>query len=244
MQAKILWADDEIDLLKPHILFLNQKGYDVETVKSGNEAIEKCEHNRYDIVFLDENMPGISGLDALDKIKELHPQMPVVMITKSEEESIMEEAIGGKIADYLIKPVNPNQILLSLKKNLDHSRLISEKTTSDYQQEFRKIAMDMMNVNSFEGWADIYRQLVYWELQLEDTAEMGMSEILESQKMEANIEFGKFIERNYQSWFEPNIPAPTMSHTLFRNKIVPQLNSQTPTLLVIVEIGRASCREK
>jgi len=235
IEINILWVDDEIDLLKPHIIFLEQRGYKVTACNSGTEAVEIVKERDFDIVFLDENMPGLTGLETLSEIKKIRSTLPIVMITKSEEESIMEEAIGSKISDYLIKPVNPNQILLSLKKNLDHSRLISEKTTSDYQQEFRKIAMDMMNVNSFEGWADIYRQLVYWELQLEDTAEMGMSEILESQKMEANIEFGKFIERNYQSWFEPNIPAPTMSHTLFRNKIVPQLNSQTPTLLVIVD---------
>src|SRR5690625_4759436 len=243
-EIKILWVDDEIELLKPHILFLEKKDYQVTGCQSGTEAIEEVKNQNFDIVFLDENMPGLNGLETLAEIKKIRSTLPVVMITKSEEESIMEEAIGSKISDYLIKPVNPHQILLSLKKNLDHSRLVSEKTTSDYQQEFRKIAMDMAMVNSFEGWTDIYKQLVYWELQLEDTAEMGMSEILESQKMEANIEFGKFIERNYQSWFEPNIPAPTMSHTLFRNKIVPQLNSQTPTLLVIVEIGRASCREK
>jgi len=234
-EIKILWVDDEIELLKPHILFLEKRNYKVTACQSGTEAIEEVENTNFDIVFLDENMPGLTGLETLSEIKKIRSTLPVVMITKSEEESIMEDAIGAKISDYLIKPVNPHQLLLSLKKNLDHSRLVSEKTTSDYQQEFRKIAMDMAMVNSFEGWTDIYKRLVYWELQLEDTAEMGMTEILESQKMEANTEFGKFIEKNYQSWFAADTEAPTMSHTLFRNKVVPQLKKEKPTLLIVID---------
>jgi len=176
---KVLWVDDEIDLLKPHILFLEKKNYEVTTCRSGTEAIEEVENQNFDIVFLDENMPGLTGLETLAEIKEKKNNLPVVMITKSEEEYIMEEAIGSKIADYLIKPVNPNQILLSLKKNLDHSRLVSEKTTSNYQQEFRKIAMDMSMINSWEGWAELYQKLIYWEIELENIEDTGMFEILE-----------------------------------------------------------------
>ena len=231
----ILWVDDEIDLLKPHILFLEQKQYKVTTCKSGMEALEIIDDVNFDIVFLDENMPGLSGLETLNEIKEKRANLPVVMITKSEEEYIMEEAIGSKIADYLIKPVNPNQILLSLKKNLDHSRLISEKTTSNYQQEFRKIAMDLSMVNSYEEWSDLYQKLIYWELQLEDIEDAGMTEILESQKNEANLQFGKFIERNYPDWFDKNADAPTMSHTLFKDKVVPELKDKQPTLLIVVD---------
>src|SRR5690606_22330058 len=168
-------------------------------------------------------------------IKEQQASLPVVMITKSEEEYIMEEAIGSKIADYLIKPVNPNQILLSLKKNLDHSKLISQKTTSNYQQEFRKIAMDLSMVNSFEEWKELYQKLVYWELELEDIEDSGMFEILESQKTEANIQFCKSIDKNYPKWFQNPSESPTMSHTLFKEKIQPQLQSGTPTLLVVVD---------
>jgi len=231
----ILWVDDEIDLLKPHILFLEQKGYKVDTCQSGTEAIEVLEDKIFDIIFLDENMPGLTGLETLTEIKEIQSNIPVVMITKSEEEYIMEEAIGSKIADYLIKPVNPNQILLSLKKNLDHSRLVSEKTTSNYQQEFRKIAMDLSMVNTFEDWSSLYQKLIYWELQLEDIEDIGMFEILESQKTEANIQFGKFIEKNYADWFLPNTDAPTMSHTLFKNNIAPLLSKEQPTLLIVVD---------
>lgn len=231
----ILWVDDEIDLLKPHILFLENKNYNVTTCKSGTEALEIIDDTNFDIVFLDENMPGLTGLETLNEIKARRANLPVVMITKSEEEYIMEEAIGNKIADYLIKPVNPNQILLSLKKNLDHSRLVSEKTTSNYQQEFRKIAMDMSMVNSYEEWSDLYQKLIYWELQLEDIEDVGMTEILESQKNEANSQFGKFIEKNYTNWFDDKADAPIMSHTLFKNKVVPELSNKQPTLLIVID---------
>ncbi|WP_372754916.1 PglZ domain-containing protein [Mariniflexile sp.] len=232
---KILWVDDEIDLLKPHILFLQQRNYKVTTCKSGTEAIDVLDTDNFDIVFLDENMPGLTGLETLNEIKEKQDNLPVVMITKSEEEYIMEEAIGNKIADYLIKPVNPNQILLSLKKNLDHSRLVSEKTTSNYQQEFRKIAMDLAMVNSYEEWVSLYQKLIYWEIQLENIEDAGMFEILESQKTEANIQFGKYIEKNYEKWFQRNGDAPIMSHTLFKEKVVPELSKEQPTLLVVVD---------
>ena len=231
----ILWVDDEIDLLKPHILFLEQKQYKVTTCKSGTEALEIIDDVNFDIVFLDENMPGLTGLETLNEIKERRANLPIVMITKSEEEYLMEEAIGSKIADYLIKPVNPNQILLSLKKNLDHSRLISEKTTSNYQQEFRKISMDLAMVNSSEEWADLYQKLIYWELQLEDIEDVGMTEILESQKTEANLQFGKFIDKNYAFWFEKNSEAPTMSHTLFKEKVVPEISKDRPPLLMVID---------
>ncbi|MFV0540666.1 MAG: PglZ domain-containing protein [Aestuariibaculum sp.] len=231
---QILWVDDEIDLLKPHIIFLEQRNYKVTTCKSGSEAIDALDTSTFDIVFLDENMPGLSGLETLTEIKEKQENLPVVMITKSEEEYIMEEAIGNKISDYLIKPVNPNQILLSLKKNLDHSRLVSEKTTSNYQQEFRKIAMDLAMVNTFEDWVGLYQKLLYWELQLENIEDAGMFEILESQKTEANTQFAKFIEKHYLDWFSSH-DAPIMSHTLFKQKIVPELNKEQPTLLIVVD---------
>ncbi|NCA21038.1 MAG: response regulator, partial [Crocinitomicaceae bacterium] len=186
MQGKILWADDEIELLKPHILFLEAKGYSVDPVTNGMDAIDKVQEKAYDIIFLDENMPGISGLEALAKIKEINPLVPVVMITKSEEEYIMEEAIGSKIADYLIKPVNPNQILLSIKKNLDHSKLVSQKTNSNYQQEFRQLGMLLNGRLDAQEWSDLYAKLVFWELELDKIEDSGMREILEMQKKEAN----------------------------------------------------------
>jgi len=234
-EISILWVDDEIDLLKPHILFLEKKGYAVTKCNNGADAIDLCEVNNYDIVFLDENMPGLSGLETLAQIKSKRANLPIVMITKSEEEYIMEDAIGNKIADYLIKPVNPNQILLSLKKNLDHSRLVSEKTTSNYQQEFRKIAMDLSMVNSYKEWITIYKKLVYWELELENINDSGMVEILESQKQEANSLFFKFIKKNYQDWITNPDEAPILSNTLFKKIIVPEVKTSKGTLLVVID---------
>ncbi|WP_367752913.1 PglZ domain-containing protein [Flavobacterium sp. WC2430] len=235
-KIKILWVDDEIDYLKPHILFLEQKNYSVTTCNNGRDAIDIFENENFDIVFLDENMPGMSGLETLSEMKEKKSMVPMIMITKSEEEYIMEEAIGSKIADYLIKPVNPNQILLSLKKNLDHSRLISQKTTLDYQKEFRKITMEMAMVNSYEDWIELYKKLIFWELQLETINDQSMVEILESQKAEANSQFGKFIERNYEDWFLPKADKPVQSHTLFRELVVPELvKKDKPVLFVVID---------
>ena len=233
---KILWVDDEIDLLKPHILFLEKKNYTVTTCNNGRDAIDIFDENNFDIVFLDENMPGMSGLETLQEMKEKKSAVPVIMITKSEEEYIMEEAIGSKIADYLIKPVNPHQILLSLKKNLDNSRLISEKTTLDYQKEFRKIAMELANARNYEDWIEIYKKLVYWEIELENIDDQSMIQILESQKVEANQLFGKYIERNYQDWFAPKAEKPIQSHTLFRELVVPEIvKKDKPILFVVID---------
>lgn len=233
---KILWVDDEIDLLKPHILFLEKKNYSVTTCNNGRDAIDIFDENNFDIVFLDENMPGMSGLETLSEMKEKKSSIPMIMITKSEEEYIMEEAIGSKIADYLIKPVNPNQILLSLKKNLDHSRLISQKTTLDYQKEFRKITMEMAMVNSYEDWVELYKKLIFWELELENIDDQGMIEILESQKVEANSQFGKFIERNYEDWFAPKADKPIQSHELFKELVLPEIQKKDkPVLFVVID---------
>jgi DNA-binding response OmpR family regulator len=232
--GKILWVDDEIQLLKPHMLFLEKKNYEVIPCTNGADAVESVSEEQFDIVLLDENMPGLSGLETLSQIKEKLPNLPVIMITKSEEEYIMEEAIGSKIADYLIKPVNPNQILLSLKKNLDNSRLVSEKTTSNYQQEFRKIALDLAMVNTYEDWIELYKKLVHWEIQLESIADIGMIEILESQKEEANSQFYKFIKNNYSDWFHGN-DRPILSHTLFKEIIAPQIETDPGTLLVVID---------
>jgi DNA-binding response OmpR family regulator len=230
----ILWVDDEIEFLRPHILFLENKNYIVSPCKSGIEAISQISENKFDIVFLDENMPGLSGLETLSAIKEIKSTLPVVMITKSEEEYIMDDAIGNKIADYLIKPVNPNQILLSLKKNLEHNRLVSEKTLSNYLQEFRKISIELNEINSFEKWEQFYKKLVFWELELENSNDITVSEIIEAQKLEANQQFGRFIEKSYASWFE-DYQAPTMSHTLFKDKIANTLNTNGNTLMVVID---------
>jgi CheY-like chemotaxis protein len=211
----ILWADDEIDLLKPHILFLQQRGYDITPVNNGSDAVELAEGRAFDIVFLDEHMPGMSGLEALTQIKSNKPNLPIVMITKNEEERIMEDAIGGKIDDYLIKPINPSQILLSIKKILDNKRLVMEKTNSNYQQEFRKISMAFLDDMNHEQWTELYKKLVFWDLQMDEADNRDMAEVLDSQKVEANLNFCRFIKRNYESWLNnPNIDKPMLSHQL------------------------------
>lgn len=233
MKIRILWADDEIDLLKPHILFLESKGYEVVPVNNGSTAVDKNEEEDFDIIFLDENMPGISGLDALVKIKKVKPYVPVVMITKSEEEYIMEEAIGSNIADYLIKPVNPNQILLTIKKNLDSGKLVSQTTNTGYQREFGQLGMQLNSRLDKDEWKDVYKQLVYWELKLGDIEEQGMQEVLNMQKKEANTQFSKFIESNYLDWLNGVDEAPQMIHTLMKNKINPFLDDKDVFVVVI-----------
>lgn len=232
----ILWADDEIDLLKPHILFLEQRGYDITPVNNGSDAVELCEERHFDVVFLDENMPGLSGLEALTQIKNSKPNLPVVMITKNEEEQIMEEAIGSKIADYLIKPLNPSQILLSVKKILENKRLVSEKTNLNYQQEFRKISMAFMDSMNHEQWADIYKKLVHWEIQLEQGDSTDMSEVFDAQKAEANNNFAKFIMKNYEKWLnDPQADKPLLSHQLMKRKVFPQLEKNTPVFMILID---------
>lgn len=232
----ILWADDEIDLLKPHILFLSQKGYDVKPVNNGYDAVEECSRQNFDVVFLDENMPGISGLQTLSQIKALNPNLPVVMITKSEEEHIMEEAIGSKISDYLIKPLNPSQILLSVKKILDNKRLVSEKTNMSYQQDFRNIMMAFGEAMDFNEWAELYKKLVYWELEIDSANNRDMIEVLNTQKEEANNNFSRFIEQNYTTWLnDPDASKPVMSHTLLKKKVLPHLSTESPLYLLVID---------
>lgn len=233
----ILWADDEIELLKPHIIFLTNKGYTVDKVTSGVDAIEACKTKHYDLVFLDENMPGISGLEALAVIKSILPDVPVVMITKSEEEHIMEDAIGSKIADYLIKPVNSNQILLSIKRLLDNKRLVSEKTAQTYQQEFRQIGMDLNDVSDFSAWVNLYRKLVYWELELAASNDTGMDEILLMQKTEANREWTKFIKKNFINFLrKPDEHTPIMSQNVIKKKVLPELQTaDAPVFLIMLD---------
>jgi CheY-like chemotaxis protein len=235
-KIQILWADDEIEHLKPHIHFLEARGYHVDTVTNGIDAIIQVKANYYDVVFLDENMPGISGLEALKQIKEIKGDLPIVMITKSEEEHIMEDAIGSKIEDYLIKPVNPNQILLSVKKITDNKRLIKEQTTKGYQQEFRHISMALFENPNFEEWKLLYKKLVYWELELDKSPDSGMEEVIKSQKIDANREFSKFIEKNYLNFIQNDNPkAPIMSHTLFNKAVLPALKQGKPTFFLLMD---------
>lgn len=230
---KILWADDEIDLLKPHILFLKAKGYELTTVSNGRDALDALDHDVYSLVLLDENMPGISGLETLDLINRRHPDVPVIMVTKSEEENIMDQAIGNRIADYLIKPVNPNQILLSIKKNLHSREIVNETATSEYQQEFTKISQLINMAATVEEWMDIYSQLVRWELKLAETGN-PMEEMLLMQKRDANSNFCKFVKRNYEDWITTD-DHPLMSHEIFKRRVFPMLDEGEKVCFFLID---------
>ena len=232
-KIKILWVDDEIDLLKSHIIFLQQKDYEVITSNNGNDALDIYDNEVFDIVFLDENMPGLGGLDVLREIKKKTPSIPVVMITKSEEEHIMEEALGSKISDYLIKPVRPNQIILSIKKNLDTKKLISDTTVQNYQQEFREISMKLMNHLDLNEWLDLYKELTYWEIELDKSEDESMLSILESQKAEASSLFSKFVMNNYKDWLVNSPENISLSPNVIKNDIAPILKDKKTFLIVI-----------
>lgn len=230
---RILWADDEIDLLKPHILFLRTKGYDIDTVSNGRDALDALDSRPYSLVLLDENMPGISGLETLDIINERHPEVPVVMITKSEEENIMDQAIGNRIADYLIKPVNPNQILLSIKKNLHSREIVTEQTSTDYQHEFNALAQQINSASSIEEWMEVYRRLVNWELKLADSGS-SMSEMLLMQKRDANSNFCKYVRRTYEEWVTSD-NRPLMSPQLFSRRVFPLLDNGEKVCFFLID---------
>ncbi len=232
----ILWVDDEIELLKAHIIFLEKRGYEVITVSNGTDAIDQCRQHTFDLIMLDEMMPGLTGLETLQRIKEITPTTPVVMCTKSEEENIMDQAIGSKIADYLIKPVNPSQILLTLKKNIHRKEIVTEVTQSGYQQNFMDISIQISDCKTFEDWQNVYRRLVHWELELSST-DSNMTEILQTQKEEANIGFAKFIKNNYMNWVNPQQQGerPMMSPDIFKKKIFPLLNDGHKVFLIVID---------
>lgn len=236
-EITILWADDEIDILKPQIMFLEKKGYRVITVSNGHDAIEECEeYNDIDLVFLDESMPGLTGLETLTRIKAINPHLPVIMITKNEAENVMEEAIGAQITDYLIKPVNPHQILLTIKKIVDKKSLVKERTSSDYRKQFGEIFSQINSKLNYLEWVEIYKKIIRWEIKLDNSETTAMAEILSSQKQEANIAFSKFIEKNYIDWlYDDTDRAPVMSHNLMREKVFQDVSEDETTIFLLLD---------
>lgn len=234
MTGRLLWVDDEIDLLNVHIIFLQKKGYEVTTCSNGTDAIDLCRSGSFDLILLDENMPGLSGLETLAGIKEALPNVPVVMVTKNEAEDIMDQAIGSKIADYLLKPVNPMQILLTLKKNIHQREIVSEVTQTSYRQEFMQIAMQMDDSSTPEQWKELYKRLVYWELQLAET-DGTMNEMLRSQKEEANQNFAKFVKKNYERWVNDRPEGLILSPDLFKTQVFPRLNAGRKVFLLVLD---------
>jgi CheY-like chemotaxis protein len=233
---RILWTDDEIEALKPHIIFLQEKGYEIDTCSNGNDTLDLVRQYRYDLIFLDENMPGLSGIETLKLIREIRTDIPVVMVTKSEEEDLMETAIGSEIADFLIKPVKPKQILIAIKKILDQRRLITEKTTTDYRLEFGRISSMISTAVTFTDWTELYRKLVFWESELEKSSDSGMDEILKTQENEANNSFSKFMISNYLNWLKPdNKNVPLLSPYLFTKKIFPAIQKNKSLFFILID---------
>ena len=235
-KIRILWTDDEIEVLKPHILFLQEKGYEIDTCSNGNDTIDLVRQHSYDLIFLDEHMPGLSGIETLRLIREVRSDIPVVMITKSEEEGIMEAAIGSEIEYYLIKPVKPKQVLLAIKKILDKKRLVTEKTTTDYRQEFNRIGDMISSAQSCENWIEVYRKITHWESELDKSSDQGMTEILRMQENEANNLFSRFVTKNYLSWLNPDNPdVPVLSHSLFTKEIFPHVSESRPIFFILID---------
>lgn len=234
--SNILWIDDEVDSLKSQILFLENKGYHVAAMSNGYDGVEHLKENTVDAILLDETMPGMTGMETLEDIRMVNQQIPVIMVTKNEAEDVMEDAIGRQINDYLIKPVNPNQVLLALKKNIDNKRLVAEKTTTAYQQDFRNLFMTLSSSQDYNEWRDTYKKLVHWELQMAKSDSPEMQDVFNSQKAEANTEFAKYVTKNYKDWVHPKTPeAPIMSHTLFRYKIAPHIEKGKPLFVVLID---------
>lgn len=234
MSARLLWVDDEIDMLKAHILFLQKKDYEVDTASNGPDALDLCRERNYDLILLDENMPGLSGLETLSRLKDIVPTVPVVMVTKNEEEDIMDQAIGSKIADYLIKPVNPSQILLTLKKNIHQREIVQEVTQTGYRQEFTRLGMQMSDNLSPDEWKELYRRLVYWELELAET-QSPMDDMLRMQKEEANHSFARFISRNYEHWVNHPDDRPTMSPDVMKRCVFPRLSKGRKVFMLVLD---------
>lgn len=232
--GRLLWVDDEIEMLRPHILFLEKKGYEIDTATNGADAIDLCRESSFDLILLDENMPGLSGLETLMQLKELTPNVPVVMVTKNEEEDLMEQAIGSKIADYLIKPVNPNQILLTLKKNIHAKELVQEVAQTGYRQDFARIGMQLSENLTTEDWKELYKKLVFWEMELA-TTDSNMTDMLQMQKEEANLTFAKFVRKNYEEWITNPDSRPLMSPDIFKRCVFPRLSAGRKVLLLVLD---------
>ena len=234
MHARLLWVDDEIEMLKAHILFLQKKDYEVVTASNGPDALDLCREQCFDLILLDENMPGLSGLETLMRLKDIAPHVPVVMVTKNEEEDIMDQAIGSKIADYLIKPVNPNQILLALKKNIHQREIVQEVAQTGYRQDFSRIGMQLSENLTADEWKELYKRLVYWELELSE-ADSAMNDMLRMQKEEANLNFAKFVRKHYEEWITHPDARPLMSPDIFKRCVFPRLSQGRKVFLLVLD---------
>jgi CheY-like chemotaxis protein len=237
-KGRILWVDDEIELLRPHIRLLKERGYVVDTASNAEDAVTMVRQTGFDLVFLDEMMPGRGGLEALSEIKELRPGVPVVMVTKNEEESLMEEAIGSKINDYLVKPVNPSQVLAACKKFLEKKKITGAAVSKDYIQEFNAIGSLLQTEPGYLEWIDIYTRLVGWSLEMDDHPELGLKQTLLDQFRECNLAFGKYVERNYRDWMEQSSNRPILSLEVVDKFLIPELQTSRSVIFFVIDCLR------
>lgn len=236
--VSILWVDDEIEQLRPHIIFLEKKGYKVTPVTNGEDALALVTKSAYDIIFLDEQMPGMDGLTTLNELKRIKPDIPIIMITKSEEEEIMEDAIGGKISDYLIKPVNPHQIILTVKRILDRHKIRNEKSAQSYLRSFNEITQMINEQPEWREWIDIYIRLTHWQMELKRSEE-GLQHVLQDQFQMANAAFGKFIDNEYYDWLRASREdRPMLSPDLITEHVFPLLDNGKSTFLFVIDCMR------
>jgi len=234
-KGKILWVDDEIELLRSHIIFLEERGYMVEKVTNADDAIALISQQNFDMVLLDEMMPGKDGLTALGEIKESHPFLPVVMVTKSEEESLMEDAIGSKIDDYLTKPVNPSQVLLTCKRILESKKITAERISRDYISEFNEISQSLLGPLDWRDWIKIQTRLSEWEVETDQHRDLGLKQTLRDQERECNVEFAKFVEKNYPLWLHNHEDPPIFSSNLVEKYLAPLLRENQKVVFLVID---------
>lgn len=239
-QAKILWIDDEIDLLKPYIILLKQRGYFIETATNGEDAIELAKAQHFNLIFLDETMVGMTGLETLPILKQIDPSTPIVMVTKNEAEAVMESAIGSKIDDYLTKPVNPAQIIMACKKFLDKGRISEAKFTQDYFAGFNEISRSLNESMEWDEWVELYKKLTDWSIELDRLSESGLKQTLFDQWREANASFSKYVERDYKNWLVNSFEEadPVLSPHILDKYVLPLLKANEKVFLIVVDCMR------
>ncbi len=235
---QILWADDEIDLLRPHQIFLKDRGYDITPVTNGDDAIALVQKRGFDAVLLDEMMAGRDGLSTLAAIKDINPHIPVIMITKNEEERLMEQAIGQRIDDYLTKPVNPSQILLACKKLLDARQIQKDRMGLDYAAASNRLRESLILAESWRDWIDLHVRLSEWDLELDRFYDPGLRTMHDDLRSACNLGFGKFVEDNYSQWVQDEEDSPTLSVDIVSEFVAPYVQDGQQVFFVVVDCMR------
>ena len=235
---RILWVDDEVELLEPHLLFLRQRDYQVDTASHGDDALELIRREPYDLVLLDEQMPGRRGLEVLEELRKEAPHVRVVMVTKSEEDQTMQEAIGRQVDDYLVKPASPRQVLSVVTRLLQGSRLQQQLAAQDFAGRFAELSQDKDRAEHWRDFFRLYSELVDWELRLEDAGESGLVDSVRALRVDLRREFGGHVRVEYPRWLraEPD-GRPTLSTDVVRRWLLPRIGDG-PVIFMIIDCLR------